>query len=88
MVEVYQKHPVFLSLRTPSGFKGKCGVCEYNTICGGSRSRAFGVTGDPLESEPDCLHVPEKLRDIAAGIFVARNSFRRPQRCRCPSGVI
>ena len=64
VVEVYQKHPVFLSLRTPSGFKGKCGVCEFNTICGGSRSRAFGVTGDPLESEPDCLHVPEKLRAL------------------------
>jgi MoaA/NifB/PqqE/SkfB family radical SAM enzyme len=64
VVEVYQKHPVFLSLRTPSGFKGKCGVCEYNTICGGSRSRAFGVTGDPLEAEPDCLHVPEKLREL------------------------
>ena len=51
-------------LRGPSRFKGKCGVCEYNTICGGSRSRAFGVTGDPLESEPDCLHMPEKLRDL------------------------
>ncbi len=64
VVEVYQKHPVFLSLRNPAGFKGKCGVCEYNPICGGSRSRAFGVTGDPLESEPDCLHVPEKLRGL------------------------
>jgi len=65
VVEVYQKHPVFLDLRTPSRFKGKCGVCEYNTICGGSRSRAYGVTGDALESEPDCLYVPEKLREPA-----------------------
>jgi AdoMet-dependent heme synthase len=64
VVEVYQKHPVFLDLRTPSRFKGKCGVCEYNTICGGSRSRAYGVTGDHLESEPDCLHIPEKLREL------------------------
>ena len=63
VVDVYQKHPVFRDLRTPSRFKGKCGVCEYNTVCGGSRSRAYGVTGDYLESEPDCLHIPEKLRD-------------------------
>jgi radical SAM protein len=57
VVGIYQKHPLFVSLRTPSALKGKCGVCEFNTICGGSRSRAFGVTGDPLESEPDCVHV-------------------------------
>jgi radical SAM protein len=56
VVEVYQKHPLFLDLRTPNLFKGKCGVCDYNTVCGGSRSRAYGVTGDPLESEPDCLY--------------------------------
>jgi radical SAM protein len=64
VVDVYQKHPVFLDLRTPSRFKGKCGVCEYNMICGGSRSRAYGVTGDAMESEPDCLHIPEKWREL------------------------
>ncbi len=58
VVDVYQRHPLFLDLRAPSRFKGKCGVCEYNTVCGGSRSRAYGVTGDPLESEPDCLYAP------------------------------
>jgi len=63
VVETYQKHPTFLALRNPSGFKGKCGLCEYNMYCGGSRSRAFGVTGDALESEPDCVYQPELLRD-------------------------
>jgi radical SAM protein len=61
VVEVYQKHPLFLDLRTPSRFKGKCGVCEFNTVCGGSRSRAYGVTGDPLESEPDCVYQPTSV---------------------------
>ena len=58
VVEVYQQHPIFLSLRDPDGFKGKCGVCEFRQICGGSRSRAFGVTGDILASEPDCVYEP------------------------------
>ncbi len=58
VVEVYQKHPLFLALRNPDGFKGKCGICEYRYVCGGSRARAFAVTGDPLESEPDCLFRP------------------------------
>ena len=62
VVEVYQKHPLFVALRNPDGFKGKCGVCEYRYVCGGSRARAFAVTGDPLESEPDCLYRPDPRR--------------------------
>lgn len=60
VVDVYQHHPTFRALRNPDGFHGKCGVCEYRRVCGGSRSRAFAVTGDPLASEPDCLYVPDK----------------------------
>ncbi len=58
-VDVYQKHELFLSLRDPDGFKGKCGVCEYRKICGGSRARAYAITRDPLESEPHCLYIPK-----------------------------
>ncbi len=58
VVDVYQNHPTFRSLRNPDLFKGKCGWCEYRVPCGGSRARAYGVTGDPLESDPDCLYVP------------------------------
>jgi len=38
--------------------KGRCGVCEYRAICGGSRSRAYALTGDPLAEEPCCAYVP------------------------------
>ena len=58
VVEAYQKHPTFVSLRNPDGFKGKCGICEFRQVCGGSRSRAYGVSGDPLGEEPDCVYVP------------------------------
>ena len=56
MVHVYQNHPTFLALRDPDHFKGKCGYCEFRMICGGSRRRAYAVTGDPLETEPDCAY--------------------------------
>ena len=59
VVDVYQNHPTFLALRDPDRFKGKCGFCEYRDVCGGSRARAYAVTGDPLGSEPDCVYVPE-----------------------------
>lgn len=58
VVDVYQNHPMFRALRDPDGFGGDCGVCEHREICGGSRSRAFAVTGDPLAAEPDCVHTP------------------------------
>lgn len=58
VVDVYQNHRIFRSLRDPEQFQGKCSVCEYRCICGGSRARAFAVTGDPLESEPDCVYIP------------------------------
>jgi radical SAM protein len=58
VVEAYQRHPTFLALRDPDRLGGKCGVCDYRQICGGSRSRAFAVSGDPLAEEPDCVYVP------------------------------
>jgi radical SAM protein with 4Fe4S-binding SPASM domain len=62
IVDVYQRHPLFQALRSPDQFHGKCGVCEYREICGGSRARAYAVTGDPLGEEPDCVFEPEILQ--------------------------
>ncbi|MBU9712351.1 TIGR04053 family radical SAM/SPASM domain-containing protein [Evansella tamaricis] len=59
---IYRESPVLKELRNPNQYKGKCGVCEFRFVCGGSRSRAFAVTGDYLESEPFCVYVPETLR--------------------------
>jgi AdoMet-dependent heme synthase len=58
IVEVYRNHPVFKDLRNYENLKGKCGYCEYRDVCGGQRGRAYGVTGDYLESDPACLYEP------------------------------
>jgi len=60
LVEVYRNSPVFRALRDPNGFKGKCGVCEFRFVCGGSRGRAYALTGDYLESEPFCVYEPHR----------------------------
>jgi radical SAM protein len=57
-VEVYQDSPLFRQLRDADRLRGKCGVCEFRKICGGSRARAFAVSGDPFAPEPDCLYTP------------------------------
>jgi radical SAM protein len=59
--EMYRESELFLSLRRPEGFRGVCGVCEFNAICGGSRSRAFALTGDYLESDPWCAYRPSAM---------------------------
>jgi radical SAM protein len=57
--EIYRNAPIFKSLRDTSKLEGKCGVCEYKEICGGSRARAYALTGDPLAPEPCCIYQPK-----------------------------
>lgn len=58
LADVYRSHPLFVSLRDARSFTGKCGVCPYAAICGGSRARAFARAGDALASDPLCPYVP------------------------------
>ncbi|HKJ92242.1 MAG TPA: hypothetical protein VJ957_03690, partial [Longimicrobiales bacterium] len=68
VVDVYRNAPLFRALRDRSRLKGKCGVCEYRDVCGGSRARAFAATGDYLEADPLCTHVPLRYaRRMEAG---------------------
>ncbi|MDM5226620.1 TIGR04053 family radical SAM/SPASM domain-containing protein [Cytobacillus sp. NJ13] len=59
---IYRESPIFKDLRNPDKYKGKCGQCEFRYVCGGSRSRAFAMTGDYMESEPFCVYIPKALR--------------------------
>jgi radical SAM protein with 4Fe4S-binding SPASM domain len=62
LADIYRHSPIFQDLRNPDKYKGKCGVCEFRFVCGGSRSRAYAVTGDYLESEPFCVYIPKALQ--------------------------
>lgn len=55
VVETYQTHPVFKQLQDPDQYHGICGACADRRLCGGSRARAFALTGDYLGPEPDCF---------------------------------
>jgi len=56
---IYRESSVFQQLRDPSQLGGKCGACEFRHICGGSRARAYAITGDPLAQEPCCVYIPQ-----------------------------
>lgn len=59
VIDVYRHSQIFTDLRTPDKIKGRCGICEYRDVCGGQRGRAYGVTGDYLESDPACIYIPK-----------------------------
>lgn len=67
LVAVYRDDLLLRRLRDRRLLGGKCGVCEYRGVCGGSRARAWAVTGDPFASEPFCAYQPRRWRTPLAG---------------------
>jgi AdoMet-dependent heme synthase len=65
LADIYRHSPLFVALRDSSNLKGKCGFCEFREICGGSRARAFALTGDPFAEEPCCVYQPKAV-EVAA----------------------
>ncbi len=57
-VTLYRESALFRALRAPERFGGRCGRCEFRTVCGGSRARAFAATGDPFAEDPLCSYEP------------------------------
>ncbi|MEF8776229.1 MAG: TIGR04053 family radical SAM/SPASM domain-containing protein [Haloarculaceae archaeon] len=57
--EIYRDSALFEALRDRDRLAGKCGACQFRSVCGGSRSRAYAHTGDPLASDPLCPYVPD-----------------------------
>ena len=56
--ELYRHSPLFMALRDSRNLGGKCGRCEFREVCGGSRARAYAITGDAYAEEPCCIWQP------------------------------
>jgi AdoMet-dependent heme synthase len=65
LAEAYRNSELFQELRDPDRLVGRCGRCEFRTICGGSRSRAYSLTGNAFETDPWCTYVPHATRTVA-----------------------
>ncbi len=74
----YWESPILQALRDPAQLKGRCGRCPYKDHCGGSRSRAYAVTGDYLAEDPLCGWEPPR-RQLKA--------FPRPEGLARPGGL-
>ncbi len=60
--EIWENSPLLKDLRDFKKYKGKCGSCEYLSVCGGCRARSYAVTGDYLTEEPYCNYIPLKSK--------------------------
>ena len=59
LAEVYGESPLFTTLRDSSRLKGKCARCPARSLCGGgSRARAYVMTGDLFAPDPCCAFEP------------------------------
>lgn len=58
LVDIYRDNLTMRSLRDRSQLKGRCGTCEFYSLCSGSRSRAYAMSGDVLEEEQYCIYQP------------------------------
>lgn len=57
--KIWRESEVFVNLRNREDtLKGKCGECNYRTICGGCRGRALAYHGDYLAEDPSCFLHP------------------------------
>ncbi len=58
VADIYRNAPVFQALHDSTQLEGRCGICEYHSLCGGSRARAFGASGNLLGEDPFCEYIP------------------------------
>jgi len=77
---IYRESPLFRGLRDTSKLEGKCGACEFKEICGGSRARAFALTGNPYGQEPCCSYIPR-------GYSAPEHPHRTPARLHVLQGA-
>ncbi len=61
---IWQSSALFQELRDPDLLEGKCGICQFKTLCSGCRARAYGVTGNYLAEEPFCAYEPQTRQII------------------------
>ena len=86
LAAIYRDSPLFRDLRDTSRLEGKCGSCEFKEICGGSRARAYALTGNPHAQEPSCSYVPKGYAQpapqlkTAAALHVLQGAGRRSRR--------
>ncbi|HEX7286889.1 MAG TPA: radical SAM protein [Candidatus Angelobacter sp.] len=65
--DIYRESQMFRDFRDLNNLKGKCGLCEYKEMCGGSRARAWAMAGDMFAEDDSCVYQPSAMLAYKAG---------------------
>ena len=65
--EIWNNSPLFTALRNPDLLTGKCGHCNFKTICGGCRARAYRREDAASPLWCDGLATPEAVSGECCG---------------------
>ena len=79
--QIWNESELFRALRR-GDVGGKCGRCEYRTVCGGCRARAYAVDGDYLAADPSCIYEPDETRPVIAPAHAV--TYGAPARAELP----
>ncbi len=73
LLDIYNNSEILEKISNPKYLKGKCSLCEFNSICRGCRSRAYAITGDYLAEDPLCIYEPGTIsKDINMREFLEK----------------
>ncbi|MFQ5652908.1 MAG: radical SAM protein, partial [bacterium] len=60
-VKIWREAPLLKELRDRALLEGRCGVCEFKSLCSGCRARAYAETQNYLAEDPSCIYEPGKF---------------------------
>jgi AdoMet-dependent heme synthase len=58
--DLWDNAPLMNQLRDRKKLEGKCGSCEFSSMCSGCRARAFAETGNYMAEDNSCDYEPGK----------------------------
>ncbi|MBW8011511.1 MAG: radical SAM protein [Chloroflexi bacterium] len=61
--QIWENDIVFRQLRQPS-LQGRCGICDFDKVCGGCRARALAATNNLMAEDPWCDYQPDSSKRI------------------------
>lgn len=64
LTQIYRDSKLFRELRDSENLEGKCRLCEFRDVCGGSRARAYAMTGNVFAADPCCAYQPRQMQAV------------------------
>ena len=61
--KIWLESKLLNEIRDLSVYKGTCSSCEFLSLCGGCRARAYAASGDYLAADPICNYKAERGKD-------------------------